>query len=59
LLNIKKIALHEGLKFRELNLKKEGNTSVIDFSFQTTDEKEQKFNQSILSLEEILEIKIV
>lgn len=58
LLNIKRIALHEGLKFRELNLKKEGSTSVIDFSFQATDEKEQKFNQSILGLEEILEIKI-
>ncbi len=56
--NIKKIALHEGLKFRELNLKKEGSTSFIDFSFQATDEKEQKFNQNILGLEEILEIKI-
>jgi putative Mg2+ transporter-C (MgtC) family protein len=58
LLNIKRIALHEGLKFRELNFKKEGSTSVIDFSFHATDEKEQKFNQSILGLEEILEIKI-
>jgi putative Mg2+ transporter-C (MgtC) family protein len=58
LLNIKRIAIHEGLKFRELKLKKEGSTSVIDFSFQATDEKEQKFNQSILGLEEILEIKI-
>jgi len=46
------------LKFRELNLKKEGNISVIDFSFQSTEEKEQKFNQSLLGLEEILEIKI-
>jgi putative Mg2+ transporter-C (MgtC) family protein len=59
LFNIKGIALHhEGLKFRELNLKKEGNISVIDFSFQSTEEKEQKFNQSLLGLEEILEIKI-
>lgn len=58
LFNIKKMALHEGLKFRELNLKKEGSTFVIDFSFQATDEKEQKFNQNILGLEEIFEIKI-
>jgi len=58
LLNINRIANHECQKFRELNLKKEGSTSVIDFSFQATDEKEQKFNQSILGLEEILEIKI-
>ncbi len=58
LFNIKKIALHEGLKFRELNFKKEDSISIIDFSFQATDEKEQKFNQNILGLEEILEIKI-
>jgi len=58
LTNIKKLALHEGLKFRELNLRKEENFSIIDFSFQTSEEKEQKFNQSLLSLEEILEIKI-
>lgn len=55
---IKKLALHEGLKFHELTLKKEGNFSLIDFSFQTTEEKEQQFNQSLLSLSEVLEIKI-
>jgi putative Mg2+ transporter-C (MgtC) family protein len=58
LFNIKGIALHEGLRFRELNFKKEGNISVIDFTFQTTEEKEQKFNQSLLALEEIFEIRI-
>ena len=58
LINIKILALHEGIKFRELTLKKEGNLSVIDFSFPSTEEKEQKFNQSLLDIEEILEIKI-
>lgn len=58
LINIKKLALHEGIKFRELTLKKEENLSVIDFSFPSTEEKEQKFNQSLLDIEEILEIKI-
>ena len=58
LINIKKLALHEGLKFRELKLRKEENFSIIDLSFLTTEEKEQKFNQSLLNLEEILEIKI-
>lgn len=58
LINIKKLALHEGIRFRELTLKKEDKLSVIDFSFPTTEEKEQKFNQGLLDIEEILEIKI-
>ena len=58
LFNIKRLALHEGLKFRELKLRKEENFSIIDFSFLTTEEKEQNFNQSLLNLDEILEIKI-
>jgi len=58
LINLKKLALHEGLRFQDLNLRKEGNTSIVDFTFPATEEKEQKFNQSLLNLEEILEIKI-
>lgn len=58
LINIKKLALHEGLKFRELSLRKEGVFSIVDFSFPASEEKEQKFNQALLNLEEILEIKI-
>lgn len=58
LINIKKLALHEGIKFQELTLKKEENLSAIDFSFSSTEEKEQKFNQSLLEIEEIIEIKI-
>jgi len=59
LTNIKKLALHEGLKFDELTLRKEGDSCFIDFSFHATEEKMQKFNQSLLKLEEMLEIKIV
>ncbi len=58
LINIKKLALHEGIRFRELTLKKEDDLSVVDFSFPATEEKEQKFNQGLLDIEEILEIKI-
>jgi len=58
MINIKNLALHEGLKFRKLKLRKEGDFSIIDFSFQASEEKEQEFNQSLLNLEEILEIKI-
>jgi len=58
LLNIKKLALHEGIKFKEITHKREGTVSVISFSFPSTEEKEQEFNQSLLGMEGILEIKI-
>ncbi len=58
LIHIKKLALHEGIKFRELALKKEGIFSVVDFSFTAAEEKEQRFNQGLLDIEDIQEIKI-
>lgn len=58
LLNIKKLALHEGIKFKEITHKKEGPVSVISFSFPSSEQKEQEFNQSLLNMEGILEIKI-
>jgi putative Mg2+ transporter-C (MgtC) family protein len=58
LLNIKKLALHEGIKFREITHRKEGEVSTISFSFPSSEEREQKFNQSLLSLDGVLEIKI-
>jgi len=58
LVKIKKLAIHEGLKFHELTLKKEGDFSTVDFSFQTTEEKEQKLNHILLNLVEVLELKI-
>jgi putative Mg2+ transporter-C (MgtC) family protein len=58
LIHIKKLALHEGIKFRELALKKEGTFSVVDFSFTAPEEKEQRFNQGLLDIEDIQEIKI-
>lgn len=58
LATLKKLALHEGIRFNELTLRKEGHEAVIDFSFQATHEKEQKFNQSLLDLGEISEIRI-
>ena len=58
LANIKKIALHEGIRFRELTLKKEENLAVVDLSFSSAEDKEQKFSQSLFDVQEILEIKI-
>jgi putative Mg2+ transporter-C (MgtC) family protein len=58
LINIKKLALHNGFKFDELRLKKEGQSAIIDLSFHATEEKEKRFNQGLLNLAEVLEIKI-
>jgi putative Mg2+ transporter-C (MgtC) family protein len=58
LVNIKKLAFHEGFKFEQVSLKKEGNLAVVTLSFQTTEEKEQKFNAGLLNLSEVIEIKI-
>ncbi len=58
LLNIKKLALHEGIKFKDISHKEEGNIYTIDFSFPATEDKEQKFKWSLLNLDGILEIKI-
>jgi putative Mg2+ transporter-C (MgtC) family protein len=58
LLNIKKLALHEGIKFKEITHRKDGTESVISFSFPASEEKEEKFNQSLLSMDGIQEIKI-
>lgn len=58
LLNIKKLALHEGIKFKDISHEEEGNIYTIDFSFPATEDKEQKFKWGLLNLDGILEIKI-
>ena len=58
LTNIKKLASHEGLKFQKLSIKKEEDFSIIDLSFQATEEIEQKYNQSLFDLADVIEIKI-
>lgn len=58
LLNIKKLALHEGIKFKDISHREEGNITTIDLSFPAPEEKEQKFKWSLLNLDGILEIKI-
>lgn len=58
LVHIKKIAMHEGIKFQSLHLHQEGDQARIVFAFNAPDEKEEKFNQAVLSGEGISEIKI-
>jgi len=58
LINIKKLALHEGIKFREISHKKEADLSIITLAFQAPEDKEDRFNQSLTNLEDIIELKI-
>ena len=58
LLNIKKLALHEGIRFRNIALREEADVTNLTFSFSCSEEKEQKFKWSLLNLEGILEIDI-
>lgn len=58
LIHIKRLALHEGIRFKEFSHKREGNQAVITFSFQASEEREQKFNLSLGDLEGISELKI-
>lgn len=58
LISIKKLALHEGIKFREISHKREGNLAVITLAFQAPEDKEERFNQSVANLEDIIELKI-
>lgn len=55
---LRKLSFHHGVKLEKLNLKKERNAFVISFSFFSTEEKEQEFNQGLLNLGEIEELKI-
>lgn len=58
LLKVKKYALHEGIKFREISIQKHKDCHFLKLSFSSTDEKEQNFNQFLLQIEGILEITI-
>jgi len=58
LLDIKKLALHEGIRFKEITHREEGETCRLYFSFRAQEDKEQKFKWSLLNLDGLLEIKI-
>ena len=55
---VKKVALHEGIKFKEIKHKKERKIAIISLSFSTTAEAEQKFHQDLLNIEGISEMTI-
>jgi putative Mg2+ transporter-C (MgtC) family protein len=58
LVYLKKIALHEGIKFQNLQFHHSGEEAKIVLSFMAPDDKEEQFNRAILSREDITEIRI-
>ena len=55
---LRKLGFHHGIKLERLSLKKEKDGSIISFTFLASEEKEQEFNQGLLALGEIDELRI-
>ena len=55
--DIKRLAIHEGIKFDAITQRKEDKITFINFAFTTDDDKEQKFSLGLVNIDGILEIK--
>jgi putative Mg2+ transporter-C (MgtC) family protein len=56
--SLRKLALHHGVRLERLTMKQEGPSYLLAFSFSSSEEKEQEFNQGLLELADIEELKI-
>jgi len=56
--SLRKLALHHGVRLERLTMKQEGLSYLLAFSFSSSEEKEQEFNQGLLELADIEELKI-
>lgn len=56
IMDVKKIAIHEGIKFKEIKYKKEEEMALISLAFPSTEESEQKFHLGLINHKDILEI---
>ena len=55
---VKKNAIHEGIKFNEINYKKEEDMALISITFPSTEESEQKFYSGLINHKDIFEITV-
>ncbi len=55
---LKRLALHQGVKLADLTLKREGEFSRVSFTLLGAEEREVQFHQSLADLGDILEIKV-
>jgi putative Mg2+ transporter-C (MgtC) family protein len=56
--SLRKLALHHGVRLEKLTMKQEHQSYVMGFSFSASEQKEQEFNQGLLELADIEELKI-
>lgn len=56
--SLRKLALHHGVRLERLTMKQEGQSYLLAFAFSASEEKEQEFNQGLLELADIEELKI-
>jgi len=55
---LKRLALHQGIRLADLALRREGEFSRVTFTVTGAEEKEIQFHQSLSELEDVLEIKV-
>lgn len=58
LASLRKLALHHGVRLERLTMRQEGSSYLLAFSFSASEDKEQEFNQGLLELADIEELKI-
>lgn len=58
LVNLRKLAFHLGVKMEGFLMKKDKDELVVGFTLTCPEDKEERFNQGLLDLGEILEFKI-
>jgi putative Mg2+ transporter-C (MgtC) family protein len=58
LAGLRKLALHHGVRLERLTMKQDGSSYLLAFSFSASEDKEQEFNQGLLELADIEELKI-
>ena len=56
--SLRKLALHHGVRLESLTMKQEQQSYIMAFSFSASEDKEQEFNQGLLELADIEELKI-
>jgi putative Mg2+ transporter-C (MgtC) family protein len=56
--SLRKLALHHGVRLERLTMRQEGSSYLLTFGFSASEEKEQEFNQGLLELADIEELKI-
>jgi putative Mg2+ transporter-C (MgtC) family protein len=56
--SLRKLALHHGVRLERLAMKQESSSYLLTFAFSASEEKEQEFNQGLLELADIEELKI-